>query len=180
MDPEQLEEVSNEIEGLHKSMKNVIKIVFAISPLLVLSMQGWASKSLNSIYLLRVSLTKVLLLCLLTINKIFNALGNGWPQILVQLEDLVLECIISITEEKLLEEAVQILYSLISPLMEVLGNDQVALAWFDLYDKPPPENHSTPLLSEVPLTALARASMELSNFPGYLPKHLNKDRFPGQ
>ena len=55
MDPQQLEEVTHEMESLHRSMKNVIEITFAISPLLALSTQGWASKSLSSVYLLRVS-----------------------------------------------------------------------------------------------------------------------------
>jgi hypothetical protein len=55
MDPDQFEEISNEIQLLHKSMKNVIEIVFATSPLLALSTHGWASKSCNSVYLLRVS-----------------------------------------------------------------------------------------------------------------------------
>lgn len=55
MEPEQLEEVSNEIQALHRSIKNVAEIVFAVSPLLALSTHGWASISLNSIYLLRVS-----------------------------------------------------------------------------------------------------------------------------
>ena len=55
MDQEQFEEISNEIQILHKSMKNVMEIVFATSPLLALSTHGWASKSYGSIYLLRVS-----------------------------------------------------------------------------------------------------------------------------
>jgi hypothetical protein len=57
MEPQQLEDISNEIEALHKSIKNAIEIVFAISPLLALSTQGWASKSYNRVYLLRVSST---------------------------------------------------------------------------------------------------------------------------
>ena len=55
MDPQQLEDVSNEIQALHRSIKNVIEIVFAISPLLALSTRGWGSTSVNSSYLLRVS-----------------------------------------------------------------------------------------------------------------------------
>ena len=56
MDPQQFEDVSHEMQALHRSIKNVIEIVFAISPLLALSTRGWASTSINSIYLLRVSL----------------------------------------------------------------------------------------------------------------------------
>jgi hypothetical protein len=54
MDPQQFEEVSYEIETLHKSIKNVMEIVFAISPLLAISSHGW-TKSCHSTYLLRVS-----------------------------------------------------------------------------------------------------------------------------
>jgi hypothetical protein len=60
MDPQQLEDVSNAIEALHKSIKNAIEVAFAVSPLLALSTHGWASKSFNSVYLLRVSPTYVL------------------------------------------------------------------------------------------------------------------------
>jgi len=62
MEPQQFEEIASEIQILHKSMKNVIEIAFAISPLLALSTHGWASKSCNSTYLLRVSDIAVLLL----------------------------------------------------------------------------------------------------------------------
>ena len=55
MDPVQFEELTMEIQSLHKGMKNVMDIVFAMSPLLALSTHGWASKSCNSTYLLRVS-----------------------------------------------------------------------------------------------------------------------------
>lgn len=52
---QQFEEISNEMKMLHKPMKNVMEVVFATSPLLALSTHGWASKSYNSTYLLRVS-----------------------------------------------------------------------------------------------------------------------------
>jgi hypothetical protein len=55
MDSAQLEEIANEIEALHKSIKNVIEISFAISPLLVLSTQGWTWRNIHRVYLLRVS-----------------------------------------------------------------------------------------------------------------------------
>jgi hypothetical protein len=55
MDPQQLEDVSNEIQALHRSIKNVMEIVFSISPLLALSTLGWSWRSINSIYLVRVS-----------------------------------------------------------------------------------------------------------------------------
>ena len=56
MDTQQLEDISNEIQSLHKPMKNIIEIVFAASPLLALSTHGWASQTLHSTYLLRVML----------------------------------------------------------------------------------------------------------------------------
>jgi hypothetical protein len=55
MDSQQFEDISNELQILQKSIKNVMEIVFAISPLLALSTHGWDSKSVHSTYLLRVS-----------------------------------------------------------------------------------------------------------------------------
>lgn len=55
MDPQQLEEFNNDMKDLHKSMKNIIEIVFATSPLLAISTHGWISRSYHSSYLLRVS-----------------------------------------------------------------------------------------------------------------------------
>lgn len=54
MEPHQLEEISNEIQFLHKSMKNLMEVAFATSPLLALSTHGWRQKSFNGTYLLRV------------------------------------------------------------------------------------------------------------------------------
>jgi hypothetical protein len=53
MEPSQLDDIANEIESLHKPMKNVIEIVFTASPILALSTHGW-SMSLNSMNLLKV------------------------------------------------------------------------------------------------------------------------------
>ena len=56
MDPEQFQDIANTIHSLHKSMKNVMEIVFAISPLLALSTYGWGRNYyVHSTYLLRVS-----------------------------------------------------------------------------------------------------------------------------
>jgi hypothetical protein len=156
MDPQQLEDLSNEIQAWHRSIKNVIEIVFAISPLLALSTQGWATKSINSVYLLRVSLILVVFSFLLTIKKIFNALGNDRPQILVRMEDCVLEGIIAISEGKPREEAMHTLHSEISSLMKDLAQDEDALSWFSLSTdasvvlptSPPSEFPSTPSSSE--------------------------------
>jgi hypothetical protein len=55
MDTSQLDEIATEIEALHKSMKNLIEIAFALSPLMLLSTQGWSWRNIHRVYLLRVS-----------------------------------------------------------------------------------------------------------------------------
>jgi hypothetical protein len=56
MDPEQFQDFVNTAFGMHKSMKNLIEIVFAISPLLALSTHGWGRNyNFHSAFLLRVS-----------------------------------------------------------------------------------------------------------------------------
>jgi hypothetical protein len=55
IDAKRLEDISIEIQSLHRSMKNAIEIVFATSPLLALSTRGWAGKFFDSNYLLKVS-----------------------------------------------------------------------------------------------------------------------------
>jgi hypothetical protein len=92
---------------------------------------------------------------LLTIIKIFNALGNDRPQILVRLEDCVLEGIISISEGKPLEEAMQTLHSQISSSMADLCKDDEAMSWFNLSNNVFAVQ-STPLPSEIPSTPLGR------------------------
>jgi hypothetical protein len=45
---------------LHKPMRNIIQIVFAVSPLLALSPHGWGpTRSIHGVYLLRVSFVLV-------------------------------------------------------------------------------------------------------------------------
>jgi len=55
MDTSQLDEIATEIEALHKLMKNLIEIAFALSPLMLLSTQGWSWRNIHRVYLLRVS-----------------------------------------------------------------------------------------------------------------------------
>jgi len=55
MDAQQFDELSTEMQALQKPMKNLMEIVFATSPLLTLSTSGWAPKSIQGSYLLRVS-----------------------------------------------------------------------------------------------------------------------------
>jgi hypothetical protein len=115
LEPQQFEDISDEVQALHKSMKNIIEIVFATSPLLALSTHGWTWKS-HSTYLLR----------------IFLSLGNDRPQILIELEDCVLKVIMAISEGKPFENAMDALYSQISSLEKDLANNDEALNWFNL------------------------------------------------
>lgn len=52
---DEFDDVCTEMESMHKSMKNAMEMVFSTSPLLALQTRGWASKSIHSTYLLRVS-----------------------------------------------------------------------------------------------------------------------------
>ena len=133
MDLSQLEEICHEIQALHKAMKNITQIVFATSPLLALSTYGWANKAIHRTYLLRVSYVLTFSLNLLTIIKVFVALGNNCPQILVELEDRILEAIIAISEGKSSETAVDILYSELLLLEKDLSNDDNTMNWFNLF-----------------------------------------------
>jgi hypothetical protein len=151
MDPQQFEDISAEMQTLHKSMKNLIEIVFAISPLLALSTHGWDFHSVHSTYLLRVSNILVISWYLLMIIKIFVGLGNDRPPILIQLEDHVLNAILAISEGRLPEDVINTLYSEIVSLEKNLGNDQGALHWFKLSLPIPP----TPPSSTFPLTPLS-------------------------
>ena len=81
---------------------------------------------------------------LLTIKKVFNALGNDRPEILIQLEDSVLNGIIAISEGIPREEAMHTLYTAISSLMMDLNKDGNALSWFDLPNTETSEFPSTP------------------------------------
>ena len=65
MGQQQFEEISNEMQNLHKSMKNLMEIIFATSPLLALSTHGWSTRFIKSTFLLRVSDVLVLFLVLI-------------------------------------------------------------------------------------------------------------------
>ena len=69
MDSQQFEDIYDKLQFLHKSMKNIMEIVFATSPLLALSTQGWDSRSFHSTYLLRVSNSLVFLLSFINNQK---------------------------------------------------------------------------------------------------------------
>jgi len=73
---------------------------------------------------------------LLTIFKAFLALGNDRPQILLQLEDCVLQAIISISEGKVRENAMETLYTQLLSLEKDLVKDAEALAWFNMVKVP--------------------------------------------
>lgn len=151
MSPQHFEEISNEIERLHKPMKNMIEIVFAVSPLLALSTHGWSSSNYHSTYLLRVSDAFVAFFAFINLNQIFLALGNNRPQILVRLEDHVLQAIIGISEGKSREDAMDTLYTQILPLEKDLTNDDDALNWFNIcmaVIPPVPELHKNKFLGQ--------------------------------
>lgn len=132
MDPQQFDEVSNTIQSLHASMKNAIEIVFATSPLLALSTHGWGLRTIHSTNLLRVGDIYLFFKGLINIEKIFEALGNNRPEILIRLEDHVIQAIIAISEGKSLDDALDNLHSQFLPLEKDLANDKDALTWFKL------------------------------------------------
>ena len=82
------------------------------------------------------------------VEKIFLALGNNRPQILVQLEDRVIEAIVAISEGKSRENAMRQLYSQLMHLEKALSENRDALTWFNLVTDdlavPPPLPPSTP------------------------------------
>jgi hypothetical protein len=86
--------------------------------------------------------------------KIFIALGNDRPQILVQLEDRVLHAILAISEGKSPEDVISNLYAEIFSLEKDLGNDHDALNWFD-WSTPAFSIPPTPPASKFPSTPLA-------------------------
>lgn len=150
-----MDEISNEIEGLHKAMKNIIQIVFAISPLLALSTHGWTWRATNATYLLRVSNILFLLRKLLTTIQMFIALGNNRPQILVKLEDKVLEAIIAISDGTSPEKVLDTLYLQVLLLEKDLSGDIEAMNWFNIFSDgfsiptpPPSVFYSTPSKGE--------------------------------
>ena len=102
----------------------------------------------------------------LTIIKVFIALGNDRPQILVKLEDSVLEAIIAISEGKSSENALDALYSQVVLLEKDLKSDNDAMNWFNLV---------TTCSSALPTPP---ASVFPSKPSGY--QNLNQDKFQGQ
>ena len=54
LDSQQLKDIIGDVKMMHKSMKRMIDIVFAVSPILVLSTHEWASRSIHGTYLFRV------------------------------------------------------------------------------------------------------------------------------
>jgi hypothetical protein len=177
MDPSEFDQISNEIQALHKAMKNITEIVFATSPLLALSPHGWSWKHINCSYLLRVSIISVVFGRFLTIIKVFVALGNDRPPILVKLEDSVLEAIIAISEGKSSENVLDTLYSQVILLEEDLKNDSNAMNWFNLLTPsfsavptPPTPSFSalpTPPASVFPLTRSGDQNLNQGEFQGW-------------
>jgi hypothetical protein len=109
---------------------------------------------------------------LLTFIKVFDALGNERPKILIQLEDYVLKGIISISEGTPREDAMHTIYSQISSLKMDLVQDKHAMSWFNLTTDALAVP-STPPTSEFP------SSPSAYNIPADLCFHL-KERLQGQ
>ena len=154
MEPQQFEDISHKLQLIHKSMKNVMEIVFAISPLLALSTHVWDMKSIHSTYLLRVSDASVFSYSLLTTYKIFLALGNNCLSILIKLEDCVLEAIFDISEGKSTESVVDALHCQVEALHKDLVNNENALKWFHLFSPALSAPLTPPVTAPCP-TALA-------------------------
>jgi hypothetical protein len=156
----QFEDLSKEIQILHKSMKNIIEMVSATSPLLALSTHGWTSTSCNSNFLLRVSEFILYGQHLLTLNKTFVTLGNDRPKVIVELEDSVIEAVIAISEGKSRENVMDNLYSKLSSQEEYLDKDEKALDWFNCVTDPltDPSRPSTPLPTNIESVATYRPS----------------------
>ena len=68
----------------------------------------------------------------LTIFKVFVALGNNHPQILVNLEDKILEGIVTISEGTSPKNVLDSLYSEVLLVEKDLSNDVEAMTWFNL------------------------------------------------
>lgn len=64
--------------------------------------------------------------------KVFIALGNDRPEILIRLEDQVLKAVIAVSEGKSREDVMRSLHSDIQSLEKELAEDDVALNWFNL------------------------------------------------
>jgi len=66
------------------------------------------------------------------VNQTFIALGNNRPQVLIHLEDCVLHAIMGISAGQFSEEVIDTLHSQIESLEKELGDDDVALNWFNI------------------------------------------------
>jgi hypothetical protein len=94
----------------------------------------------------------------LTTKKIFMALGNERPQILIQLEDCVLQAIIAISEGKSRVVVMDYLYSQVLSLQDDLAVNKEALAWFNII-KPEDKTPPNPTSSQLPQTPSAGQSI---------------------
>jgi hypothetical protein len=77
LDEAQFEEISLEMQIIHKSMKNMLEYIFATSPLLALSTTGW-SRYISGAYLLRVSHPYNVFVELLTPLVDLTAFHRSW------------------------------------------------------------------------------------------------------
>ena len=96
----------------------------------------------------------------------FIVLGNDRPQILVQLEDHVLQAIMSISEGNSRDDVIDTLYSQLISLEKDLANNNEAMKWFNF----------AIASSSIPLTT---AMLELPSTPMAALPNLSKDMFQG-
>ena len=91
--------------------------------------------------------------CLSIIEKVFIALGNDHPEIIIRVEDEVLKAIVGISEGRPRGELMDVLHAQIGALEQELAKDEHALDWFDftttassISSTPPPaEARPTPM-----------------------------------
>jgi hypothetical protein len=91
----------------------------------------------------------------LTIIKLFIALGNNRPPILVQLEDYVLQGIVGVMEGRSHEDVLDTIFSQIESIEDHLTGNEDALNWFSLYSMDPVSASPRPPPSGIPSTPVA-------------------------
>jgi hypothetical protein len=96
-------------------------------------------------------------------NKMFIALGNDRPQILVRLEDHVLQAIIRVLEGNLRDYVMATLYSEITSLEKDLADDDKAMNWFNfaIASSPIPLANTTLEFPSKPMAALPNLATDM-------------------
>jgi hypothetical protein len=113
------------------------------------------------------------ILPLINYQKIFLALGNERPQILIQLEDFVLLAIVGLSEGRGRDIVMDSLYSQILSLENDLASNEDALSWFNIAtgdlatgEFETPLSPAAPLFVPLPNVLGAGASLQKDVFLG--------------